>query len=85
METVDELEAQGNQQRHAQQQKRRPCGHHGAQFAHVVHQAVGGEQQADAQYGKKHHDSQQAGFFIELWLGATGGRRGGGEGGGSHT
>jgi hypothetical protein len=53
VETVDELEAQGDQQRHAQQQKRRPGGDHRAQFVHVVHQAVGGEQQAHGQHGKK--------------------------------
>ncbi|MOA32863.1 hypothetical protein D3C78_1541150 [compost metagenome] len=66
METVDEFEAKGNQQRHAQQQERRPGGHHGAEFAHVVHQAVGGKQQAAAQYGEKHHQGDHARFAVEL-------------------
>ncbi|MNP41891.1 hypothetical protein D3C76_1356180 [compost metagenome] len=85
METVDELEAQGNQQGHAQQDEWRPGGHLRAEFVHVVHQAVGGEQQPDAQHCKKHHEGEHTGFFIELRFGAAGGRRGGGKGGGSHA
>ncbi|MNR43989.1 hypothetical protein D3C85_1626730 [compost metagenome] len=84
MEAIDELKAQGNQKRHAQQQERRPGGDHRAEFVHVVHQAVSGKQQTDGQHGEKHHDGEQAGFFVELRYGATGGRRGGGEGGRSH-
>ena len=85
VETVDELKAQGDQQRHAQQQKRRPGGDLRAEFAHVVHQAVGGEQQPAGQHSEKHHEGEQAGFFIELRPGTAGGSLGlGGVGGRSH-
>ncbi|MNO98892.1 hypothetical protein D3C76_906510 [compost metagenome] len=85
VETVDELEAQGNQQGHAQEYERRPSGHHGAKLVHVVHQAIGGEQQPEAQYCEKHHQSVRAGFFVQLRFDADGGRRGGGERGSGHA
>ena len=64
VEAVDELEAQGDQQRYAQQQEWRPGGELGAHFVHVVHQAVGGEQQAHGEYGEEHDHRQQAGFCV---------------------
>ena len=84
VETVDELKAQRDQQRHAQQQKRRPGGDHRAEFAHVVHQAVRGEQQATGQHAEENHQGEQAGFLVELRSGAAGGRLGGGVGRSSH-
>ncbi|MNZ82480.1 hypothetical protein D3C78_1011780 [compost metagenome] len=78
VETVDELKAQGNQQRHAQQQERGPGGHRGADSIDVMHQAVGREQQPHGQHGKEHHDGQYAGFFVDV--GADAACRGGGGG-----
>jgi hypothetical protein len=68
VKAVDELEAQGDQQRHAQQQERRPGGDHRAQFVHVVHQAVGGEQQAHGQHGKNTTMVNRPGFLSNCGL-----------------
>ncbi|MNT36011.1 hypothetical protein D3C72_1720670 [compost metagenome] len=84
METVDELETQGNQQRHAEQQERRPRGDYRAEFVHVVHQAVSGEQHSHRQHGEKDHVGKRAGFLVEGWPATVGGRGAGGQGGSSH-
>ncbi len=63
-------------QRDAKQQERGPGGDRGAQFMHVVDQAVGGEQQAHGQHGEEDHQGEGTGFFIQLRFDVGAGRRG---------
>ncbi|MNE38991.1 hypothetical protein D3C80_1329140 [compost metagenome] len=75
VETVDELEAQGNQQRQAEQQKWGPGGDHGAGGVDVAKQAPGGVQQPAHQQAEKQGQGGAAGFVVETGAGVKVGQR----------
>lgn len=55
MKTIDELEAQGYQQRQAQQQKRRDRGDYRAAGRYILFQAPGGVGDTGQQQGEEQH------------------------------
>ncbi|MNH01644.1 hypothetical protein D3C79_608660 [compost metagenome] len=55
MEAIDELEAQGNQQRQAQQQEWRDRGDYRAAGRHILLQAPGGVGDAGQQQAEEQH------------------------------
>ena len=81
MEAVDELEAEGDQQGHAEQQEGRPGGDRGTDVIDVLHQAVGAEQQSGGEHGEEYEGGEAAGTLLEMGLARVAGGTGDGVGG----
>ncbi|MNP78293.1 hypothetical protein D3C76_1758680 [compost metagenome] len=69
METIDEFEAQGDQQRQAQQKKRGDRGNHGAAGADVLLETPGGVGDAGHEQAEEQKKRGAPGFVRKLRAG----------------